>query len=352
MRSVFYWEKAGLSMDRGNPYGALLARAMSGLDVELTAGFPQDLTEAWLAENRGRVDVLHLNWPHQMYDVPDLGDSVARCADLVGRLAHARSLGYKVVWTVHNLYPHDRAHFDLHRLARPAIARLATALIVHCRNARSLVKKHIHREEGVFVVPHGHFIDAYPNTISREEARRRLGFSDRHFVYLFFGNIKRYKGIERLLEIFAAMPDQDLALLLAVKTFDDYSAEVAEKAKGADPRVHVHPSKFFANEEFQVYLNAADVAVLPFLDVLTSGSAITAMGFGRPVIAPSIGCLPELVDDGTGLIYDPARPDALAGAMHDIRKRDLQSMGRAAYRRVEALSWDSIAPLTLEAYRH
>ena len=88
------------------------------------------------------------------------------------------------------------------------------------------------------------------------------------------------------------------------------------------------------------------------MDILTSGSAITALSFGRPIIVPAIGCLPETIDDSIGIVYDPHQPDALAQAMKTIRQRDLTALNVAAYRYAESLSWDAIAQLTLEAYRY
>ena len=146
---------------------------------------------------------MHLNWPSYMYSADDAGESVRECAALIGHLARARSLGYRVVWTVHNLYPHERPHPGLDRLARLAITQLATALIVHCEYGRAQVLDHFHRTRGIFTIPHGHFIDAYENKVSRVEARRELGITPDGFVYLFFGNVKRYKGVEHLLEVFS-----------------------------------------------------------------------------------------------------------------------------------------------------
>ena len=163
MRSIFYWEAGGLSLERANPYAGLLARGLAPLGVELEAGFARDLSAGWLRENRGRVDVLHLNWPYYMYNAPDLAERVAACANLIGHLALARELGYRIVWTVHNLYPHDSPYPDLDRLARLAITHLASAVIVHCQHAADLVADHFFRRDGVFVIPHGHFIEPYPN---------------------------------------------------------------------------------------------------------------------------------------------------------------------------------------------
>lgn len=351
MRSVFFWEAAGLSLDQANPYGGLLARALAGVGVEMVAGYNEQLNEEWLRANRATVDVLHLNWPHILYDAPTLDERVTRCAEMFSHLALARELGYKIVWTVHNLYPHDSAHFNLDRLVRLALTQLATAIIAHCAYARKLVQQHFHRADNVFVIPHGHFIDAYPNTISRAEARRQLGIAAEQFVYLFFGNVRAYKGLDPLLETFVSLPGEQLTLLLAAKVYNEYGDQFVARARQVDPRIRVCPSRFFDNAEFQQYFKAADVGVFPFLDVLTSGSTITALSFGLPVIVPAVGCLPELVDDQVGILYDQKQPAALQTAMLAIQQRDLKATSQAAYQRAQTLDWPGIAQLTLEAYR-
>jgi glycosyltransferase involved in cell wall biosynthesis len=350
MRAIFFWEAAGLSLDRANPYGALLGRALAEVGIELIAGHAEELTASWVRANQGMVDVLHLNWPHSLYDAPDLAGRLARAAALIDNLALARTLGYKIVWTVHNLYPHETLSHELDHLVRLAITSFATAVIVHCDHARRLVQQRFHRTANVWLIPHGHFIDAYPNTMSRHAARQRLDIGEEHFVYLFFGNVRPYKGLENLLQTFAAMPGAHLRLLLAAKVYNDYGDQFVERAREADPRIVVCPSRFFANEEFQLYFNAADAAVLPFVDVLTSGSAITALSFGLPVIVPTAGCLAELVDERAGIVYDQRRPEALRAAMLAMQQRDLAQASRAAYGRAQSLGWGEIARRTREAY--
>lgn len=351
MRSIFFWEAAGLSLTQANPYGGLLARGLAEVGVELVAGHAEELTESWLRANRQRVDVLHLNWPHYMYHAAGLEERVERAAELIGNLTLARALGYKIVWTVHNLYPHDSGHFALDRLVRLSLTHMATAIIAHCDYARQQVQQHFRRSDNVFVIPHGHFIDAYPNTLSRAEARRQLGLVNQQFVYLFFGNVRFYKGLEQLLEVFHSLPGENLRLLLAAKVYSDYGEQLVGRARQIDPRILVHPSSFFANEEFQRFFNAADVGVFPFVNVLTSGSAITALSFGLPVITPAVGCLSELIDEEVGILYDPQQPAALKEAMLAIQQRELVPLRQAAYQRAQALDWQDIGRRTLEAYR-
>ena len=82
----------------------------------------------------------------------------------------------------------------------------------------------------------------------------------------------------------------------------------------------VRSSRFFPNEELQLLFNAADVGVFPFADVLTSGSVITALSFGIPVIVPDIGCLPEVALPQAGIVYDHDDADGLRRAMLEIQE--------------------------------
>ena len=110
-------------------------------------------------------------------------------------------------------------------------------------------------------------------------------------------------------------------------------------------------SKFYANEELQWFFNAADVAVFPFTDILTSGTAITALSFHCPVLVPAIGCLPELVDATVGAVYNPAAAGGLGRALEEARAIRRDALRPGIEQRLRELSWDGIAHTTLEAYR-
>lgn len=350
MQTLVFWEPAGLSLDRANPYAALLARALEAQGVRSVAGFRQNLTKDWLRANRDSFDVLHLHWPWGLYYGADLEETTRNCAAMMDALFYARSLGYKVVWTMHNVYPHDSTTRNLDHLARLGITACASAVIVHCNYARQLLARHFHRTERVFLAPHGHFCDAYPNTVSPREARAKFGFEDHHFVYHFFGNVRSNKGVDQLLESFRALPGEHLRFLFAARICSDYSARIVEQARDADPRIVLRESKFYANEDLQWFFNAADVSVFPFTDILTSGTAITALSFHCPVVVPAIGCLSELIDSTVGATYDPAAPGALGQALEDARRLNRDALRPGIEQRLRELSWDGIARTTLEAY--
>jgi glycosyltransferase involved in cell wall biosynthesis len=118
----------------------------------------------------------------------------------------------------------------------------------------------------------------------------------------------------------------------------------------ADARLRLD-AREIADDEMQIYLCAADVMVSPFSQILSSSSVMTGLSYGLPVIAPRLGCLPELVTAETGILYDPDKPTALSEALREIKRRDVRAMGMAARALAGRLSWESIARQTAGVYR-
>ena len=91
------------------------------------------------------------------------------------------------------------------------VTTLANAVICHCEHAKSVLGRRFGRRWGVHVIPHGSFADAYPRKATRAEARRAFDIPDDAFVYGYFGNIRAYKGVERLIEEFGSLEGDRLA---------------------------------------------------------------------------------------------------------------------------------------------
>lgn len=353
MKALFFWEKAGgLTLEhKCNPYGPLLALAMEKLGVDLELG-DYAFEKAYLEEKRKTHDVLHINWLHHFYKAEDLQTGVELLNEFVDRLSFAKELGYHIVWTMHNFYPHERPFPELDHLAQLSMCRIADHVVAHCGYAADLAREHFYRSKNLHVVPHGNYIDAYPNEISQVDTRQALGIAEDAFVYVFVGNARPYKGIERLIEHFGQVADEKSVLLLMMRSgLNPAYADEIKNSVADDDRVLVFTSSFFEQEAFQTYLNAADVAVLPFVDVLTSGSALLALSFGKPLIVPNIGCLPELVDESMGYLFDPKNKHGLQEAMAAVRRQDITSLSAAAYERAASLHWDGIAERLAVLYR-
>ena len=293
--------------------------------------------------------MLHLNWIVRLYQHRRPLAAVARLAAFAFWRGLARVLGYRIVFTMHNLLPHEQIHPRFDRLARRLVIALAHAVICHCDVARRQLAQAFGRRRAVYVIPHGSFRDAYPHDAHSAGARRALDLPADAFVYGYFGNIRAYKGVERLIETFRALPDPDARLLIAGQPHPYYQGPLGSQPID-DHRVQAH-FRFIANEEIQIIMATADVIVLPFHSALTSGSAILVLGHGKPLVMPAVGCLPELAGSGPcAILYDQDDPDGLVRALQQGRELDLGAARQAALEVDAGLDWDSIARLTLQAY--
>jgi len=319
---------------RGNPYCDLLYRGLRTAGVEVAPD--AELSLGWLVRNRSRVKVLHLHWPEFYYRGRGGAVTARSVLAYVACLLGARALRYRLVWTVHNALPHERHPVD--RLLRWVLVH-AARVVVHGAAARAELPR---AARGAEVIPHGHYIGVYPDTVEPEEARRRLRLPPDAPVFLCFGQVRAYKGVVDLVRVFAALPDPALRLVVAGRPATEADGRAVAAAAGADPRIRAD-LRHVADEDVQLYFKAADWVVLPYRDVLTSGTAVLALSFGRPVIAPRRGCLAELAAHRCGLAYSPDEPAALARALGEAIRTDTRPLRARALETARALDWDEIA---------
>jgi glycosyltransferase involved in cell wall biosynthesis len=330
-----------------NPYQHQLAEALApcGVTVEMLGTMP---SPAWLRENVERVSILHLHWLYGIYM------SRFRTPLTVGafwrRLRLAQQLGYRVVWTAHNVLPHRTELWPLHVHIRRRIMREADAVIVHCHKGEAALRERFFRHGPIEVIPIGNLIGLFPLTMSPGMARTALGLPDTAYVYLFLGLLAPYKGVDRLIEAFWQMAREEDRLVIAGKSLSRTVADQAKAAAEADPRIHLHLGHV-PDEAMQHYLLSADALVAPYRTVLTSSSAILALSYGLPVIVPSLGCLPETIPAEAGILYDPQVAGALPAAMRAIQARDAQTMRAAAHQKAAELDWNDIGRRTASVYR-
>lgn len=329
-----------------NPYQRLLrdGLAQSGVSVEFLDRLP---SAGRLRQSRDRVDLLHLHWLSGLYMNRYL--TPVQMALFMIRFRQARALGYRIVWTAHNVMPHRAPFRPLHVAIRRLVMAAADAVIVHCNHGRRELLACFPRTGPTEVVPLGTYAGVYPVTMTREAARARLGIAPGRFVYLALGNIAAYKGLEALAAAFSESAALDDVAIIAGRNRDAALVARLRSAATGDPRIRVH-AEFIPDDAMQQFLLAADVLVAPFERVLTSSSVMVGLSYGLPVIVPDLGCLPELVTDGAGLVYRSKDPGALGRALAEIRLADRRAMSAAALRVSDGLRWDAIGRRTAAIY--
>lgn len=154
--------------------------------------------------------------------------------------------------------------------------------------------------------------DNFGDAITRSDARRKLGIDEDIRLLLFFGFIRKYKGLDILLRAMKELQDPHIRLLVAGEFYDDAS-EYLDLVKQLDiaGQVIFH-SDFIPNEQVKDYFCAADVVVQPYRNATQSGVIPIAYHFERPMIVTNVGGLPDYVpDEKAGLVTQP-EPVAIA----------------------------------------
>jgi glycosyltransferase involved in cell wall biosynthesis len=335
----------------GNPYQDALAEHLAACGVSvIKLRSPKELFR-WAVLFRAGVDVVHLHW------LPGFewkGFRSLRCLVFVIRLLMIRLYGIPLVWTVHNLAPHESRHPKLDWLIGRIAAGLASTIIVHGETAKSEVIRQWRLKDGrrVVVIPHGNYEDRYPRSISRLQARQRCAVDESTIVFLFLGAVRPYKGVRELIRSFDKLADNRTRLLIAGKPLDEAFEEEIQAAVAGMENVRFDAG-FVADEDIQLYMNASDVVVLPYRRILSSGAALLAMSFGKACVAPARGCLSDVLDRGGAFLYEADDPDGLLNTMRKVvRKADvLDRMGRHNRERASLWTWERMAETTAHLYR-
>jgi glycosyltransferase involved in cell wall biosynthesis len=333
-----------------NPYQPLLVDGLRHLGLDVETGTLLKSLRRGPAGRPGAPELLHLHW------LPVAGPGPRRLARwwlFARRLARLRQRGVPVVWTAHNVVPHESTLGALDLWMSRTVALHAHRIICHSAGARADLISHLQIADDakVRVIPHGHYIESYPNGLSRTACRTTLCLPADVTVFLLLGAIRPYKGVLELIDAFRRMTEPDVRLLIAGKPHDTTIDTDVRARTAQDARVSYYPGRV-SDEDLQVYLNAADTVVLPYQKSLSSGALVLAMSFGRACIAPRLPGLADCLGDRGGILYAADGRDALFEALSTAvaQRQRLPEMGAANLEQARSWDWTSIAAATAECY--
>ena len=325
---------------RTNPYQTLLHDALRDHGYALVPGAGLKLRS--LVRNLGRVGVLHLHWPESYWRHETRALSWVKVALLATRLSAARLLGYRIVWTAHQVLPHETAGPRLDRMGTRVVAGAAHAIVVHdeatAASLERILGPRIARKGAV--VPHGTFAAAYPPGRPRAEVRSELGLGERTFLFLAFGHVRAYKDLALLLEAFQSAALEDAALVVAGRPHDASVVDDVTAAAARDPRI-VPLLRFVEDEQVAELFGAADAAVIARRDGGTSGVLVLAQSFGTPVVAADT----PTYSGAAAWVFASGEPGSLA--------RALEAAASGSPRRVTAgtpVGWAEVGRRTAALY--
>jgi glycosyltransferase involved in cell wall biosynthesis len=257
-------------------------------------------------------------------------------------LRTARILGFAVVWTAHNVLPHDPV-FDDDLEARRTLVGHCDLVIAHSAQTVEELTRLGARPRASVIIPHGPISPPAVAQLPPPQAAQPR-------TIVFVGRIARYKGLEDLLEALAAL-EVPLRVVIAGACPDAGLSERLTRAGAALGDVLEVAIGYLDEAEMIGLLGAADALVFPFRTVTTSSSVMLGLAAGRPAIVPDLPAFGELPDEA--LVRYPPGVDGLRRALQDVAEMPAdQLLGKAAAARAAATleSWDEIAERTEAAF--
>ncbi len=296
-----------------------------------------------------RFDIVHLHWPEWQLRATPYVAMVGRSVLFLAALAVARLRGARLIWTVHNVTPHESTPRCVTGYFFTVLSSMVDGVISPSAAGVGSLRRAFPRLAGrpTAVIPIGHLCGEYPERATREQARAALGLGDDR-VALFFGLIRAYKGVEALVDRFTELGSDDVALLIAGRPADDSVGADLERVAAGDHRIRLRLGHV-PDEEVAGLLLASDLVVLPYVQSTNSFVALLALSYDRPILAPAIGAFPELQREfgpqWVRLYEGDITVATLESALDHVVERPTGSpdLGR--------LDWDRIGATTVAFYR-
>jgi glycosyltransferase involved in cell wall biosynthesis len=259
--------------------------------------------------------------------------------------------GIKIIWTAHNLLPHDPIFRDDLAIRNYLVQRCASVIALSSQ-AEEEVKMNFGATQ-ICVIPEGPLI--HPTTFSKAEFRAKLQVPEGNLLLVSLGNLAPYKGISDLL-VASCKLDQKISIRIA-GWCDAAEQNELEKlcreanANGSD--IAIAFGKLNKNE-FGGYLQAADFYVAPFRKITNSGSVNAALTAGLPVVIPD---LPNLnwIPRYASVVYHPNGDGCALAVVMDllttITQEEMVSMQTFATEFISQNSWASVAEKHISLYK-
>lgn len=215
----------------------------------------------------------------------------------------------KIICIADNIIPHEKRLGDA--IFTRYFIKPVDAFITMSEKVLADLQTFSKNKKATFV-PHPLY-DNFGEKVSKESARKELKIKNDELIILFFGFIRKYKGLDILLEAMkilkSSIPNtqyQMPKLLIAGEFYEDrklYDEQIQQL--GIHENLILH-TDFIPDNKVKYYLCAADVVVQPYRNATQSGVTPLAYHFEKPMIVTNVGGLPSLVPDGkAGLVAEP-----------------------------------------------
>lgn len=271
-------------------------------------------------------------------------------APALGTILRRLNSRIRILALVDNAIPHEKRIGD-----RPLTRYFMRAPHAFVAMSRAVVNdlKHFAGNRPVRFVPHPVY-NIYGDALPKVEARRILGLDATDRILLFFGFVRKYKGLELMLDALAdkRLEDAGVKLMIAGEFYDDkarYLQKIADL--GISDRVLLH-DHFIPSSEIAHYFCAADMVTQTYLSATQSGVTQIAYHFGRPMLVTDVGGLGEIVPHEKVGYVVPVDAEAIATAVSDFYRQNRETaMSEAVCEKAGDFSWEHMVDEMNDLYK-
>lgn len=342
---------------RENPYQNLLKKSLEQHNALVRLyNYPSSLFPLnRLINNNRDLDVIHIHWINDLIaGILWSNNSIffrIKLAILGLDILISRLRGTSVVWTIHNLVSHESNNQSKEFSIRRTIVKSCSRVIVHSASAKRILeeKYSINLDRKASVIPHGNYDGCYDSPAPFPLYLQKLHETKSDFItILFFGAIRPYKGIDKLIDAFSSSNRKDIRLVIAGKPNTPELRAALQHASEIDSRIHCFLD-FIPDSEVAHFFSISDIVSIPFERTLTSGSAVLAVTMGKPLLLPEEAKVLDLANDSCAYFF---HSDAdLRDRINLLSKVELQSMQAHSTEVSNSIKWTDIAHRTASVYK-
>lgn len=328
-----------------NPYQLLLKKEFLKNDYEVFTIEEYSFLEITTTSFRENISTIRIDWAHQFYLTKkyesvlfNLFVTFLKSLHFILDILASKLLVNKIIWRVHNLMNHERKFKKIEIHVRRTLVRLANIVEIECKKAEDKLRQFLNISEPIKKIKKvgfGSYIDYYPNSKTKREARERLNLNREDFVFLHFGKIKPYKNTKEIIKNFLKLDIDKVKLIIAGSIDENYEKELKPLYEN-NKRILVFDD-FIPKKKVQLFFNSADIMVNNYRDILSSGSVILGMSFGLPIIAPEKGCISKHIQKK--LLFRENLENKMIEAITEL---NLKKIGEENKKRAKSMSWKRI----------
>jgi glycosyltransferase involved in cell wall biosynthesis len=309
-----------------NPYQTLLYSAIQAR-YELAKGTPEDALAVLNRDGRG---VFHVQWEESALIHCDTRYSARRARErYIRQLQEYRAAGGKIIWTVHNLMPHELKYTDTFMTFRRQLASIADRILVHNSYSIEVLERQVGLvgRDRTRVLPHPSYLGVY-EPVEVTVAQEKNKPSDPGAL-LFFGKIRAYKGVATMLRNLPQSFTDGHGIKIHIRgqplRAESETREIKEQIQSRTDLVC--NLRRVPSSDIAPLFRSVGAVVLPYTRFLTSGVAVLGLTLGVPVVAPDTSQMRELFPAvAHALLFNPR-------SVRDLRRAVLHAMRLPAARR-------------------